>query len=150
MDKQQAAAEFARGKEDGSTEYGARKEGFIAGWEACEAQSPSDAVAFIEWLLKNDYYISSDGSCYSLIGPKSKSKSISIADLYKLFNPSGAAPQAEGGYTEDEKELFAMQFVVFALTDPRAQGLIAAKSPVGAILDLYKDRAYIDEDTSKQ
>lgn len=53
-------------------------------------------------------------------------------------------------YTEEDRDLFAMSFLVFALYDPRAVALRDAHSPAGAILDLYKDRAYIDPDTSKQ
>lgn len=53
-------------------------------------------------------------------------------------------------YTEEERDLFAMSFFVFAMTDPRAQALIEAGTPTKAILDFYKDRSYLDMDTSKQ
>lgn len=53
-------------------------------------------------------------------------------------------------FTEEERDVFAMSFLVFALFDPRAQALIQAGTPAGAVVALYKDRAYIDEDTSKQ
>lgn len=53
-------------------------------------------------------------------------------------------------FTEEERDLFAMSFFVFALTDPRAQALIEAGTPPKSILDLYKDRPYLDMDTSKQ
>jgi len=94
MDKQQAAAEFARGKEDGSTEYGARKEGFIAGWEACEAQSPSDAVNFVHWLIKDGWKILEGVTFYK--EPKRGFRIVKgVRDLYNEFNPSGAAPQTD-------------------------------------------------------
>jgi transcriptional regulator with XRE-family HTH domain len=51
---------------------------------------------------------------------------------------------------EQERDEFALSFLVFALTDPRAQALIQARSPVTAILDLYKDRPYLGPDTTKQ
>jgi hypothetical protein len=56
----------------------------------------------------------------------------------------------ERKFTEEERDVFAMSFLVFALFDPRAQALIKAGTPAGAVLDLYKDRPYLDEDTSKQ
>lgn len=59
-------------------------------------------------------------------------------------------PMTDRLFTEEERDLFAMSFYLFALTDPRAQALIEARTPTGAILALYKDRAYIDNDPSKQ
>lgn len=53
-------------------------------------------------------------------------------------------------YTQEDRDLFAMQFLLFALHDPRAKALIESHTPVGIILDLYKDRPYLDLDTSKQ
>lgn len=53
-------------------------------------------------------------------------------------------------YTEEDRDLFACSFLVFALFDPRAKALVEANTPVGKILDFYKDRAFIDPDTSKQ
>lgn len=55
-----------------------------------------------------------------------------------------------GGVEETERDVFAMGFLVFALTDLRAQALIEAGSSVKAILDFYKDRAFVDNDSSKQ
>jgi glycyl-tRNA synthetase alpha subunit len=51
---------------------------------------------------------------------------------------------------QEERDVFAMSFLVFALFDPRAQALINARSPAGAILALYKDRPSLDPDTSNQ
>ena len=49
----------------------------------------------------------------------------------------------------EDKDLFALSFLVFALTDPRAQALLQAHSPTGAILALYKDRPFL-QDASQQ
>lgn len=53
-------------------------------------------------------------------------------------------------FTEEDRDLFAMSFLVFALTDTRAQALLKAKTPLKTILDLYKDRPFLDLDPSKQ
>lgn len=45
---------------------------------------------------------------------------------------------------------FACGFLVWALFDPVAQVLIKSNTPPAIILDRYKDRPYIDQDTSKQ
>lgn len=56
----------------------------------------------------------------------------------------------EKHFTEEERDLFAMSFLVFVLSDARAQALIKVKTPTKALLDLYKDRAYLHEDGSHQ
>lgn len=87
MDKQQAAE--AHVQKNGLKVGAIRKADYIAGWDACDAQqSPSDAVAFSEWMDKErnkkrglweDLTIwSSENACQK---------------MYKLFNPSGQAPQ---------------------------------------------------------
>lgn len=53
-------------------------------------------------------------------------------------------------FTEEERNTFAMSFLVFALSDPRAKALIDSKSPVKTILDLYKDRPFIDLNPENQ
>ena len=52
--------------------------------------------------------------------------------------------------TEEERDNFAIAFLVFASCDPRAKALLEARTPPGKVLDFYKDRAYLDNDTSKQ
>jgi len=104
MDKQQAAEAYAR--KDGNKDfhiYAARKEGHIAGWEAHEAQSPSqsDAVAFAEWLYENRWFYfdrSTQKWHYTFEQgtsiPKKTYEKLYVkttTELYKLFNPSGAA-----------------------------------------------------------
>lgn len=114
------------------------------------AQSPTDAVAhamdFAKFLANNGIHRSAaDLNLWTKdhhdYGPLSK--------YYTEFNPSRAAPQADKD-TNEERDLFAMQFLAFALHDPRAKSLITAGTPAGAILAFYKDRPYLDEDTSKQ
>lgn len=53
-------------------------------------------------------------------------------------------------FTEEERDIFAMSFLVFVLSDLRAKALIDSKSPVKIILDLYKDRPYLDLNSSNQ
>lgn len=53
-------------------------------------------------------------------------------------------------FTEEERDLFAMSFLVFALFDPRAIALRESNFPTKSILDLYKDRAYIDPNPANQ
>lgn len=85
MDKQQALKSwmektFPKGCNKVSVLKGRRS--FEAGWEAREdLLSPTDAVMFARFLLNERYVYYSD------------STAINIQDLYKLFNPSGAAPQ---------------------------------------------------------
>lgn len=51
---------------------------------------------------------------------------------------------------EEDRDIFAMSFCVWLLCDPIAQGLIAAKVTAYSLLQHYKDRPYLDQDTSKQ
>lgn len=52
--------------------------------------------------------------------------------------------------TKDERDIFAMSFLVFALYDPRAKELIKLKGGTRAILDLYENRTYLDQNPSNQ
>lgn len=53
-------------------------------------------------------------------------------------------------FTEEDRDVFAMSFYVFAMTDPRAIALREAHSPIGSLLDLYKDRPFLSLDPSNQ
>lgn len=102
MDKQQAAEKYAlkrygapKSNDDrfaGDTEDGTLD--YIAGWEAREAQSPTDAIEFAIWLRE---HVVADGAPKLSYKDKDGHRSRkTIPELYKLFNPSGAVPQADG------------------------------------------------------
>lgn len=103
MDKQQSAKNYALKKnfKDSpgpidivTTSY---SDGLQAGWEAHEAQFAGDAVEFAEWaekgftMLPNGLWECNDDEYFEkyLLHPDWEH---TTADLYKLFNPSGAAP----------------------------------------------------------
>jgi hypothetical protein len=85
---------------DGTAECNDIKRAAIAGWEAHEAQCPTDAVAFAEWIAENGYTRHPQGNWRK--NNENYGKWYSTAELYKLFNPSGAAPQPEGWATIDK------------------------------------------------
>jgi hypothetical protein len=101
MDKQQAAKEFAEKESRTGGDPLFYEIGYLAGWEACAAQSSNDAVAFLEWGHENyEYLIAGAGEIRwrkkGIERPKGDNgKLYTTAELYKLFNPSGAAPQAD-------------------------------------------------------
>lgn len=61
---------------------------FIDGWEAHEAQSPTDAVQFHDWAIKEGWRYNIEFWHNSPL-----SQRLTTAELYKLFNPSVAAKQ---------------------------------------------------------
>lgn len=91
MDKQKAAEVFWE-KHFGESPT-TKPNAFIAGWEACEAQSPIDAVKlqFAEWTSKNDWVFQEATSLW--YNKEHEFNEQTTAELYRLFNPSGVAPQ---------------------------------------------------------
>jgi len=81
---------FMRGRVD-TQRCGDLLEAYAAGWEAHEAQCPTDAVAFAEWIAENGYTRHPQGNWRK--NNENYGKWYSTAELYKLFNPSGAAVQ---------------------------------------------------------
>jgi hypothetical protein len=93
MDKQQAAIKHAE-KWGNAHVRDVTQSAFIAGWEAHEAQqSQSEAVAFVSWIAESEYGLKPNGR-WVAIGDD-ETEGITTAELYKLFNPSGAAPAFE-------------------------------------------------------
>lgn len=93
MDKQQAAENWCIANNDSENSYFKILPAFQAGWEACLATlSPTDAVNFVHWILKNGWRVLEDYTFYKEI--KAGGRIIKGArDLYTEFSPSGAAPQ---------------------------------------------------------
>lgn len=90
MDKQQAALAYKNSLCSRNDDH---YDAHIAGWEAHEAQSPTDAIEFAIWLRE---HVVADGAPKLSYKDKDGHRSRkTIPELYKLFNPSGAAPQKD-------------------------------------------------------
>lgn len=83
MDKQQAAEKYADDNATGVTGKMKAKMDFGAGWEAREAQFPTDAVAFADWCDNRGYARYVDGRWHTT--GDTKPKWFTTAELYKLF-----------------------------------------------------------------
>lgn len=77
------------------------KDATIAGWEAHEAQCPGDAVAFLEWAEMNG--VTKDACDEWTV--KGHRYPFTPDGIYKLFNPSGAAPQETSGFDLSKDDL---------------------------------------------
>lgn len=98
-------------------------------------QSPTDAVAFIRWLARmNDEHkiVLVDGEWY-WDSDKDGDQPISEETLYRLFNPSGAAPQAEGWAVGDRAMNNMLRDQVTLKAAPQAAGPVVIEDMVKAL-----------------
>lgn len=98
MDKQQAAKKIANRLLNGKCDtrlFAYIEEGAIAGWEGHEAQSATDTASLLNWIGEKGFWRNTSGFWESA-QTKEKYNLESLIHVYRLFNPSGAAPQAAG------------------------------------------------------
>lgn len=97
MTKQQAAeTKYPFHREDDvkdKAELRNLRDAFCRGWEAHEVQSPTDAVAFAEWIDKMSYFRVADSSWVHQKERHMRGVAPNTAELYKLFNPSAEDKQ---------------------------------------------------------